>query len=342
MAAEGNASTTQSTAAEGAAAQAPPTNGAPAAAATASQTTPAAATAQAGAPAQSQPQPQPQAPPTAAGGQSALEELVLAATGRKDRPKPWVDVTTYPWTEDEFSARFVRRANYQELYGMKETGEEVDELIALLNIRPKMRVLDVCSGNGRHAIALALRGCKMTGIDNGPGPVNLARETSRNLGLAVDYRQVDALSISFEDAYDAAYLTCAGLSDFSPSAAKDLLTRIGRALVPGGMFVAEFLDEASVKPSDVRTWRFVSADASLFVDGGHLQLDERLYDSDAKSEVVRSYIVPSNGKMRQFARCRQYHKEDEVKALLAAASLQTVGFHAGSAPGLKKVVGKKG
>jgi hypothetical protein len=46
--------------------------------------------------------------------------------------------------------------------------------------------------------------------------------------------------------------------------------------------------------------------------------------------------------MRQFARCRQYHKEDEVKALLAAASLQTVGFHAGSAPGLKKVVGKKG
>jgi ubiquinone/menaquinone biosynthesis C-methylase UbiE len=332
MAAEGNPSTTQPTAAESAA-QPTVTNGAPAASATP------------GAPAAPQPAPtaaQPQTPTVAANGASALEELVHAATGRKERPKPWVDVTTYPWAEDEFSARFVRRANYQELYGMKETGEEVDELIGLLNIRPKMRVLDVCSGNGRHAIALALRGCKMTGIDNGPGPVNLARETSRNLGLAVDYRQVDALSISFEDAYDAAYLTCAGLSDFSPSGAKDLLTRIGRALVPSGMFVAEFLDEASVKPSDVRTWRFVVADASLFVDGGHLQLDERLYDSDAKAEVIRSYIVPVNGKMRQFARCRQYYKEDEVKALLAGSSLQTVGFHAGSAPGLKKVVAKKG
>ena len=332
MAAEGNPSTTQTNAAEGAA-QSSATNGAHAAA-----TAPAT-------PAAPQPAPsaaQAQALTVAANGFSALEELVAAATGRKERPKPWVDVTTYPWGEDEFSARFVRRANYQELYGMKETGEEVDELIGLLNIRPKMRVLDVCSGNGRHAIALALRGCKMTGIDSGPGPVNLARETSRNLGLAVDYRQVDALSISFEDAYDAAYLTCAGLSDFSPSAAKDLSTRVGRALVPSGMFVAEFLDEASVKPSDVRTWRFVAADASLFVDGGHLQLDERLYDSDAKSEVIRSYIVPTNGKMRQFARCRQYYKEDEVKALLAAASLQTVGFHPGSAPGLKKVVAKKG
>ncbi len=277
----------------------------------------------------------------AATAQNALEELVQAATGRKERPKPWVDVTSYPWSDDAFSARFVRRANYQEIYGMKETGEEVDELIGFLNIRPKMRVLDICSGNGRHAIALALRGCKMTGIDIGPGPVNLARETSRNLGLSVDYRQVDALSISFEDAYDAAYLSCAGLSDFGPASAKDLLTRIGRSLVPGGMLVAEFLDEASVKPSDVRTWRFVSADASLFVDGGHLQLDERLYDSDAKAEVVRSYIVPSDGKMRQFARCRQYYKEDEVKGLISAASLQTVSFSPGSAPGLKKVVAKK-
>jgi len=277
----------------------------------------------------------------ASAGSSALEELVRAATGRKERPKPWVDVTTYPWSEEAFSARFVRRANYQELYGMKETGEEVDELIALLNIRPKARVLDVCSGNGRHAIALALRGCKMTGLDIGPGPVNLARETSRNLGLAVDYRQVDALSISFEDAYDSAYLTCAGLSDFGPTAAKELLTRIGRSLAPGAMFVAEFLDEASVKPSDVRTWRFVAADASLFLDAGHLQLDERLYDGDAKAEVIRSYVVPSDGKMQQFARCRQYYKEEDVKGLIAASSLQTVGFHPGSAPGLKKVVGKK-
>jgi ubiquinone/menaquinone biosynthesis C-methylase UbiE len=281
------------------------------------------------------------AAPSANGALSPLEELIHAATGRKERPKPWVDVTSYPWSEEDFSGRFVRRANYQELYGMKETGEEVDELISLLNIKPKTRVLDLCSGNGRHAIALALRGCKMTGIDLGPGPINLARETSRNLGLAVDYRQVDALSISFEDAYDAAYLACAGLSDFSPAAAKDLLSRVERALVPGGMFAAEFLDEASVKPSDVRTWRFVTADASLFVDGGHLQLDERLYDSEAKAEVVRSYIVPTDAKMRQFARCRQYYKEEEVKGLLAAASLQAVSFTPGSAPGLKRVVAKK-
>jgi ubiquinone/menaquinone biosynthesis C-methylase UbiE len=278
----------------------------------------------------------------ASGAANPLEELIQAAMGRTQRPKPWVDVISFPWVEEEFSSRYVRRVNYQEQYGMKETGEEVDELMALLSIRAKNRVLDLCSGNGRHAIALALRGCKMTGVDIGPGPVALARETSRNLGLSVDYRQIDALSISFEDAYDAAYLTCAGLSDFSSAAAIDLLTRIGRALVPEGLLAVEFLDAASADTSDpARSWRFVSKESSLFIDGAHLQLDERFFDKDAKAEVVRSYVVPENAAMRQFARCRQYWTEEDVRGLLSAASLQIVRFAAGSGPGVKKVVAKK-
>ncbi len=270
-----------------------------------------------------------------------LEELIKAAADRKERPKPWVDVTTYPWGDEEFSTRYVRRANYQELYGMKETGEEVDDLITLLNVKPKARVLDLCSGNGRHAIAMALRGCKMTGIDIGPGSISLARETSRNLGLNVDYRQVDVLSISFEDAYDAAYLTCGGLSDFSPNDAKDLIGRVERALVPGGTFVVEFADAAAVSPNDVRSWRFVQAETSLFVEGSHLQLDERLYDADSKSESLRSYVVPADGHMREFARCRRFHGEDEVRAMLQAAGFADVTIADGSGPGMKKAVAKK-
>jgi ubiquinone/menaquinone biosynthesis C-methylase UbiE len=272
---------------------------------------------------------------------SPLEELMRAAAGRTERPKSWAEVASYPWSDEEFSARFVRRANYQDLYGMKETGEEVDELITLLNIKPKTRILDLCSGNGRHSIALALRGCKMTGVDIGPGPITLAKETSRNLGLNVDYRLLDALTISFEDAYDAILLTCAGLSDFSPASGKDLFARVERALAPGGMFMAEFLEEPSPTPGDVRSWRYVPAESSLFADAAHLLLDERLYDKDSKSEIMRSYIVTADGKMRQVVRCRQYYSEDDIKGLLAPGSLQLIGFSSGSAPGHKRIIAKK-
>jgi hypothetical protein len=72
-----------------------------------------------------------------------------------------------------------------------------------------------------------------------------------------------------------------------------------------------------------------------------LPLDERLYDKDAKAEVTRTYIVTADGKMRQIGRSRQYYSEDDIKGLLAAGSLQLVGFSAGSAPGHKRVLAKK-
>src|ERR1700720_4635371 len=87
-----------------------------------------------------------------------LEALIRAIADRKERPTPWVDATTYPWSDAEFSARYVRRADYARLIGMNDTGEEVDSLITSLQAKPKARILDLCSGSGRHSVAMALRG----------------------------------------------------------------------------------------------------------------------------------------------------------------------------------------
>ena len=43
--------------------------------------------------------------------------------------------------------------------------QEVDHLIELLRIKPPARVLDMCTGPGRHAIELAKRGFAVTGVD---------------------------------------------------------------------------------------------------------------------------------------------------------------------------------
>jgi len=275
------------------------------------------------------------------GAATVAPDVMQAVADRKERPKPWVDAETYPWRDEEFSARFVRHANYQEWYGMKETGEEVDDLVALIGRGPKASVLDLCAGNGRHAIAMALRGYRVTGIDVGPGAVQLARETARNLGLSVDFRLLDVKSIAFEDVYDAAYLTCAGFSDFSPADAATLLSVVERALVPGGILVVEYADKMNALTADVRTWQFIDADQSLFFDGPHLQLEERIYDADASADVSRTFVVPSDGHVREFARCRQYYAEDAVREMLKSAHLEPVAVAPGSALGLKKISAKK-
>src|SRR5450755_649490 len=234
-----------------------------------------------------------------------LEALIRAVADRKERPTPWVDSTTYPWSDDNFSKRYVRRANYQQLLGMIETGDEVESLISLLDPKPKARVLDIGSGNGRHSIAMALRGFRMTGVDVGPGAVLLARETAKNLGLSIDFRQLDVRDLAFEDAYDGAFLTCSGLSDFAPDDAKRVLAVVERALVPGARVVVEYADAVHA-PSDVRAWQFVQAESSLFTDAPHLQLEERLYDDATSAEVIRHYVIPNDGKIFEISRCRQY------------------------------------
>lgn len=268
-------------------------------------------------------------------------ELMQAIADRAARPKPWTDADSFPWRDEEFSARYVRRANYQALYGMQETGEEVDALCSLLACGPKSTVLDLCSGNGRHAIAMALRGRRATGIDAGPGAVLLARETAKNLGLSVDFRLLDVKRISFEDAYDGAYLTCAGLSDFSPDDAREIVAIVGRALVPGGRFVFEYADASAADPRDERSWQFVSAEQSMFYDGPHLQLDERVFDKDANADVFRHFVVPADGHVREFSRCRQYYTEDGIKSMIAAAHLEPIGASVGSAPGFRRFTAKR-
>jgi len=269
-----------------------------------------------------------------------LESLVRAIADRKERPTPWVDATTYPWSDPEFSKRYVRRADHSALIGMVETGEEVEALISLLQTKPKARILDLCAGSGRHAVAMALRGYRMTGIDIGPGAVSLARETAKNLSLGIDFRELDVRELAIEDAYDGAYLTCGGLSNFSPEDGSRVLEVVERALVSGGRAVIEYADAAQA-PSDVRAWQFVQAESSLFTDAPHLQLEERLFDADTNAEVVRHYVVPSDGKIFEIARCRRYFTDASAREALSAARFASLETGPGSAPGLKKIVGVK-
>jgi len=272
---------------------------------------------------------------------NAFDELIRTVGNHRERLRPWIDVGTYPWGEEDFSSRYVRRANYQALYGMQETGDEVEDIIGALSLSSKARVLDLCCGNGRHAIAMALRGYKMTGVDIGPGPVLLARDTARNLGLGVDFRQLDVLHISFDETFDGAYLTCAGLSDFSPEESRTILQLVNRAVVPGGRFVGEYLEAGVPRASESRAWQFVQAESSLFMDRAHLQLDERYSDPESGAELERAYVLPTDGRTREFTRCRQYYTEAAVRELLDSARFEAISTAAGSAPGLRKIIAKK-
>ena len=70
----------------------------------------------------------------------------------------------------------------------------IGHLIKTMNLRPKSRVLELGSGWGNVALALAQMGHSVTTIDIDPGMAALVRERARQLGVVVEARTGDFMS----------------------------------------------------------------------------------------------------------------------------------------------------
>ena len=67
-------------------------------------------------------------------------------------------------------------------------GEAAAELAwLLLDLRPRMSVLDLACGHGELATRLAARGCRVTGLDSSPVFLDRARADAVAAGVSVEY-----------------------------------------------------------------------------------------------------------------------------------------------------------
>src|ERR1700738_3104848 len=73
----------------------------------------------------------------------------------------------------------------------ERTPVEIDQLEALLALRPPRRILDLPCGQGRHAIELARRGYEVTGVDLSPYMLGVARERANASGVTVGWFEGD-------------------------------------------------------------------------------------------------------------------------------------------------------
>lgn len=97
--------------------------------------------------------------------------------------------------------------------------------------RPGQAVLDLATGVGFLALALARRGCRAAGVDVSPGQIEVAREAARAEGLDVDFRVASAEATGAADgAFDAVTASqCWSYFD-APAAVRE----VRRVLRPGG------------------------------------------------------------------------------------------------------------
>ena len=71
---------------------------------------------------------------------------------------------------------------------------ELDAVAALLGIKPGAAVPDLCCGVGRHALQLARRGFRVTGVDRAAAYLQTAQEKAAAEHLELEFVQHDMRS----------------------------------------------------------------------------------------------------------------------------------------------------
>lgn len=117
----------------------------------------------------------------------------------------------------------------------EQTAGEADFLESRLELRPGMAVLDVPCGNGRHAIDLARRGMRMTGVDISAGFLDEGRRNAPE----IEWIHGDMRELPWRGRFDAAYCWGNSFGYFDHDNCQRFLEAIASALKPGGRFILE-------------------------------------------------------------------------------------------------------
>ena len=219
-----------------------------------------------------------------------------------------------PWYELYFEERYLRA--YGPLLATVDVPAEVDSVVRELQIAPGARILDLCCGQGRHAVELARRGFRVTGLDLSDHLLGRAREKARESGVQLELVRGDMREIPWTGEFDAAINMFTAFGYFEDDRENHrVLEGVARSLLPGGRF---YLDTASF------TWLLRHWETLAWTpgEGGLLQLQDRRMDWLRGIQRTQHLFVEPDGSRQALATNLRLYLPHELASLLRSAGLE--------------------
>jgi D-alanine-D-alanine ligase len=204
------------------------------------------------------------------------------------------------------------------------TREEVNLFLKILNPSSEDKILDLCCGQGRHALELARRGFKnVDGLDRSHYLIQKAKAQAKKESLNVRFREGDARKLPYlPDTFDVVLILGNSFGYFE-TIEDDLrvLREVFRVLKPWGKLLIDVADGEYLKENfQPRSWEWI--------DKNHLVCRERSLSLDKQRLISREVIthVEKGVIADQFYAERLYARET-IKAILESAGFSDITFH---------------
>jgi SAM-dependent methyltransferase len=208
---------------------------------------------------------------------------------------------------------------YRPMLTEEQTAHEVEFIEWALRIAPASTVLDLACGYGRHAIGMARRGHRVTGVDFNARYLELAAREAETAGLDARWRQGDMRALPFEREFDAAYSFFTSFGYYSDGENEKVIAGIARALKDGGRFLIDVVN---------RDWFLAHPQQRLWNqrEDGSLLMEETSLDLSTSRVTSRQILIEPEGghRLAKEFDLRAYTCA-ELTALLRRHGLEVLG-----------------
>jgi len=195
---------------------------------------------------------------------------------------------------------------------------DVEFATQILRLGEGAHILNLGCGWGRHAIALAHYGVNVIGLDASADLLELARETSEQMEVAVKWVHGDLTDLILTGPLDAVIQFRGNLLEWAdgPPDALHLLDQVHAVLKPGGRFLFGTPDWEASLPRQERSQSETPESTELC---------QHYFEPD--SRVIRSHtvILGRDGSRREYWRRSWYPTAEQMAALLFQAGFGIEG-----------------
>ena len=198
------------------------------------------------------------------------------------------------WWRHLFNANYLR-TDGDVVEDRDITKKEVNIFLNAIDVSKDSRILDLCCGQGRHALEIAKRGyTNVVGLDRSHYLINRARKINKTNGLNVIFKEGDARKLPFQnDNFDVVIIAGNSFGYFEST--KDdmkILKEVMRVLKPDGKLLIDITDGNYMREHyQRRSWEWIDKNYFVCRERSLSENRERLVSREVITHVTKGVIA---------------------------------------------------
>jgi SAM-dependent methyltransferase len=198
---------------------------------------------------------------------------------------------------------------------------ETSYLQELLNLQEGSRILDLCCGPGRHALELARRGYRVTGVDRTFHYLKKLQRKALLQNLEIHSICADMKDFSIDHYFQAVISMFTSFGYFeNPDDDRRVLENIYASLLPGGCLIMEMAGRDIVMENfQARDWH---ESHNMYL------LEERELDRERR-HIMNHWILLQNGVKHEFRFRLRLYSDADLSNMLFSCGFKKIDIFGG-------------